>query len=803
MNRLLGDPRSPVWQLLGLLSMWLCPTVNAVTIGVVSDHSAAGIQRFSLMAEAQPLTELNALIGDEITVRAPTNKLIYGGWQREKIEAGLNRLLGDSEVDLILARGIIAADIVLKRKDLSKPVVAPYVIDLQLNAAPKETTASGSGSGIRNLNYVTSMRSFERALLTFQDLTDARTMAVLIQAEVLTAIPELADRARSLAEELLINLDVIPVLPDWGGALDAIDPAVEGVLIGPMPRLANDAFEQLAEALAARGLPSFSLTGVPEVEQGIFAGTIPKTDGKRMARRIAINIEQILRGEPAESLKVTFAPQERLTVNMATGRRIRLWPSWQIMSEAELINMDPQTLTRNWNLASAVREALRVNLDLIAGSYSVGAGEAQVRQARAPLLPQLVAGAISSQIDRDRADTSGGRIPRRGSNAALEFSQLLFSEQVRAGWDVAQLQQVALVEDQETRRQDIAAETAIAYLNLLSARSVERIETENLRTTRANLDRAQIRKQVGYSGPGEVFRWQSELATDRQRLLDVQASRYQAEMALNRLLNRPLEERFGIVETNFSDENLIVADLRFFKYVRDPQTFAVFRNYVVQEGLRASPELAALDARINAQQRRMLAARRSLWVPDLELKGALEENLHEDVGKSPIPALGRGANDTDWTLTINARLPLYTGGKRRSEIAEARHKLRQLSTQRTALQKRVEQNIRSTLQDSAASFAGIGLAQDAESAAARNLELVTDAYERGAVQLIDLLDAQGAALAAQQRSANAIYTFLADHVRVQRAAGLVDLFIDPATHSNWFKRLEIYFEEHRDDVVFP
>ena len=122
---------------------------------------------------------------------------------------------------------------------------------------------------------------------------------------------------------------------------------------------------------------------------------------------------------------------------------------------------------------------------------------------------------------------------------------------------------------------------------------------------------------------------------------------------------------------------------------------------------------------------------------------------------------------------------------------------------RDGLAERVEQNIRSALQDSAASFAGIRLAEDAKLAAQRNLELVTAGYERGAVSLVDLIDAQSAALAAEQRSANAVYRFLRDHIRVQRAAGMVDLFIDPALHESWFVQLDAYFKEHQNEVVFP
>ena len=99
-----------------------------------------------------------------------------------------------------------------------------------------------------------------------------------------------------------------------------------------------------------------------------------------------------------------------------------------------------------------------------------------------------------------------------------------------------------------------------------------------------------------------------------------------------------------------------------------------------------------------------------------------------------------------------------------------------------------------------ASRSGIGLSQEAADAASKNLDLVTEAYARGAVSIIDLLDAQNAALNAAELAANSVYDFLIDLLEVERAANRIELLGSPETAAAFFKRLEKYF---RDRGISP
>ena len=82
-----------------------------------------------------------------------------------------------------------------------------------------------------------------------------------------------------------------------------------------------------------------------------------------------------------------------------------------------------------------------------------------------------------------------------------------------------------------------------------------------------------------------------------------------------------------------------------------------------------------------------------------------------------------------------------------------------------------------------------------------NLELVSDAYSQGLVSIIDLIDAQNAALVADLGAATAVYDFLVDWVEVERAVGRFSLFMTADERSEFFVRLEAFVAASGDDAA--
>ena len=151
----------------------------------------------------------------------------------------------------------------------------------------------------------------------------------------------------------------------------------------------------------------------------------------------------------------------------------------------------------------------------------------------------------------------------------------------------------------------------------------------------------------------------------------------------------------------------------------------------------------------------------------------------------------------NWSAGVSASLPLFEGGARRAARTRASREVDELRLRRRAIAERIEQRVRSAAHLARASFAGIELTEAATVAARQNLDLVTGAYEQGVVPILDLLDAQHAALIAEEEAANAVYDHLIDQMAVQRALGRFRFFMNQEESVAFDARLRAHFDGGR------
>ncbi len=151
------------------------------------------------------------------------------------------------------------------------------------------------------------------------------------------------------------------------------------------------------------------------------------------------------------------------------------------------------------------------------------------------------------------------------------------------------------------------------------------------------------------------------------------------------------------------------------------------------------------------------------------------------------------ANDTHWNVGLSLTFPIFQGSGKRAERGVASETLARLRTERELTRNLVEQRIRTVVELAGGSYASIEQANQAADAAERTRELVTDAYGRGAVSILDLLDAQNAALITREVASNAVYDFLIDLMQAQRAIGQFDFFRTPEDLADFEQRMDDYF----------
>ncbi|MEM9986773.1 MAG: TolC family protein, partial [Bacteroidota bacterium] len=294
---------------------------------------------------------------------------------------------------------------------------------------------------------------------------------------------------------------------------------------------------------------------------------------------------------------------------------------------------------------------------------------------------------------------------------------------------------------------------------------------------------------------------ESQLALNKIDLNDAQANYRSAQFNLNQVLNRAQDEPFALAQAELGDSLLSILDNRLFTYLSNPGQLDILSDFLVAEGRRNLPELEQVQLSLAAQERLLKSNNRAFYAPTLGLNAQTGYNIYqggyqsdaqlppEFAGALPEPITG-----LTYSVAVGLSLPLYQGHGRSAQQQQTTVNLARLRSQQQDLQNQLELRIRSSLQHAGASFAEIGLAQRAAGAAKENLRIAQDGYREGVVPIAQLIDAQEAALQTEILATNAVYSFLLDYLRVERAIGFYYFLANAEEQAQFFARARQYFD---------
>jgi outer membrane protein TolC len=704
----------------------------------------------------------------EITLLPP----VAGDGTAAGVTRVLDRTLRDSTVSVVVTVGPIGSHLLARAGEPARPVIAATIVDASWQEIPRRDGTSG----VRNLAYVDDSYGVSSAIADFHLLIPFRRMAILLDPELLRAIPQLEANARELVRSAGADAAVVPARGNADQILASLPAGVDAVYLTSLPALTDVEGGRLIAGLKARRLPTLSHLVDPDVAAGALASYEPPENWLRRARRVAVDLQRILAGENAGGLPVRLVGAPRLTLNLATARAIGFSPGYSLLTDADLVGTDSLGPADTVSLADAMRDAVAANLDLKAADLEVASGRQNVRLARSNLLPDVESQIGGTVTREETAAASLGQQPERLLDGGISLSLPLYSEQAWAGYGAERRLQRGREAEREQRRLDVGLDAAQAYLTVLQARAVADVRRSNLHRNRSNLEIARLRENVGSASRADIYRWQGEVANARREVISAESQVRVATLELKRVLNRPLDRPLAQQAVTLGDPALLARDSTVLAWFDDPARYAVLTGFLVSEALRISPELARADAAISAQERQRTAAGRAFWVPTFSLQGGLNNVFSRDGAGSTAPSLPAPvtlptAPDLSWQFRVQASLPLFTGFGRTAARAQANIDLERLRIQRAGTALAVEQRVRAALETSASSYAAIALTRDAAEAASRNYELVSDAYTRGTASITALLDAQNAAESSAEAAANAVHDFLLDLLRVERAMG--------------------------------
>ncbi len=711
-------------------------------------------------------SEIEGVAAGSYTVVLPEGAVVDGGWNPDLISSVMDELLSRSDLDVILAAGVgVSADI-CRRESTETPVVVPFAFGdcaVTCSRLPNVST--------RALDLGEMISDDLRA---FHDLIAFDRLAVLMDSVWPSNCTE-TELARALAPAS-VDVRFVSVPSGLTDAADLLPPDTDAVYVMPLFQLDETQLSSLAARLTDNGFPTFSLIGEAEVDLGILAGLNTTATMAALARGSALEVLDLAEGRaPQQAQSSDLGGQ--LTLNMATASKLGFSPTWELLTRARLLHDQGFQRDRPIDLASAIHQAIRANLDLAVRDRLVAAGAEDIRVARSNYRPKIDVGLAGVAIDENHAIAALGNYPMYAAGS-LTLTQLIYSNDATANINIQKdLQQIREL-DLDALKLDIARDTVTAYMNVMRTDALVRIRRDQVDLTRTNRELAQLRRSVGAAGAAEVYRWEAELATARAGLLDAISANSISERQLSRLLDEPLTTRWSPKEPEISATLETLGGERDAALLGTPDGYDRLASILVTQGLDRAPELAALDAAITAQERSYKAAKRAYYAPTVAARADVNQVLAKDTSGGldlgDIGDLIPEFDDTSWQLGVQAALPVVTGGANKARRVQAQEELFALQTDRRNAEEKLSQRTLSALDTATASWSTISLRSEAADAASKTLELVRDAYARGAASIIDLLDAQNNALTSELGAVTAVYTFLDDWAEVQRSVAGIE-----------------------------
>ncbi|MEM9056101.1 MAG: hypothetical protein AAGD86_01415, partial [Pseudomonadota bacterium] len=184
---------------LSLLALaWPAHAQQRIDIAVISDGPDDRLPEYRQMY----VDELLALTQNEFDVRL---RDFTGAWTEDSIEAAYAAAYADDAVDMVLTTGFIAAQLGTQRKAYPKPTFLPLILDPRLLSRPP---VDGK-SGIPNLSYLIVYSNIGEDLDSLTELIDVDRVALLVDAELSGAIPQLLESSTALSRQRGIELDAI------------------------------------------------------------------------------------------------------------------------------------------------------------------------------------------------------------------------------------------------------------------------------------------------------------------------------------------------------------------------------------------------------------------------------------------------------------------------------------------------------------------------------------------------------------------------------------------------------------------
>jgi outer membrane protein TolC len=402
------------------------------------------------------------------------------------------------------------------------------------------------------------------------------------------------------------------------------------------------------------------------------------------------------------------------------------------------------------SLSDAITRGLRYNLGVIENQASLRQARAQRLRALSAMVPSVSA-LLRQNVDDLNRVAIGLKIPGL-PNASGQFgfqeSYLTFSDnglnldslyRYRASKQEAEAQRLQL----DDAGNVVALAVGTAYLQVQSSEA--RVETAKAELDSARELEAQALNRVNSGLAAEIdgFRATVQRQTSEQRLTVAAANLDKDKLTLARLIGLPSGQQFNTIS----------------KAAYQPWAGGDLASLLAQaRNDRTDIKAAAATASATQLAKRAAQFQRA---PGISLNG-----YYGSIGTN----LAR--SDSTYSLVATVSLPIFTGGRIRSDIQDASAQLDRRQSEYANIVGRVDYEVRNAFTDLQAADSAVKVAEKNSQLAQRTLDQAHDRFLNGVTNNLEVIEAQQDVAAANENYISSLFAHNLAKLTLLRAMGI-------------------------------
>ncbi len=423
--------------------------------------------------------------------------------------------------------------------------------------------------------------------------------------------------------------------------------------------------------------------------------------------------------------------------------------------------LDPQATGAplNLTLGEALRRALRFNL----GSVDAGNTLRQVRAERlaalSALRPNLSASLAytDQKTDLQAIGLSATTVPGFGSmlpkvvgpyhyyDARGSASQSLFDWTAISNYREAKTLEQASTLSQKDARELVLLAVSGEYLRNLSEIALVQSQQAQVQYAQASYDQSLAQNRAGTKSRVDTQRSLVQLQTEQQRLSSDQADLTKEKLTLVRMLGLPLRTPVTFTEA-----------LSFRAQMVSPLDDAI------RQAESQRPDLQASAAQLRAAEQALHASRAE------HLPSATVSGYYGIEGVNP------NAGNGVFSVTGNVTIPIFDGGRTRSDIEQASVVVDQRRAEYQDQQQAVELDVRNAYIDLEVATNQVKVAESNRGLALDTLKQSQDRFAEGVTDSVEVVQSSESLAAAERDYISSLYSHNVAKLSVARALGQLE-----------------------------